>query len=86
MQVAIATTTIFSIQEFLESYCTNLRQFGHQKYTKIYIAGDRKSPPDSSDTAAEFRKDGFDVVFMDIECQQDYLSRFPDLAAIIPEN
>ena len=86
MAVAIATTTIFPVGQFLESYSANLRKFGREKDVTIYIAGDRKSPPDSGEVAQQFCKEGFQIEFMDITYQRDYLGRFPDLAAIIPEN
>lgn len=86
MRVSIATTTIFPIQRFLELYAVNLKTFNREKNVTIYIAGDRKSPANCVEIANEFRKDAINVEFMDISYQIDYLNRFPDFGAIIPEN
>lgn len=85
-KLAICTTTIFPIEPFLQSYTKNIRHFDHTDNVKIYIAGDNKSPADSLDVATRFSRDGFNIEFLSISEQHDYLKKFPDLAAIIPEN
>jgi hypothetical protein len=86
MKTAIATTTIFPISGFLDAYYSNIQKYDHLKDVKLYIAGDRKSPANAIEIASTFREKGIDVNFLDIEWQNDYLKRFPNLKAIIPEN
>jgi hypothetical protein len=84
-RTAITTTTIFPL-DFLDAYADNLLRFGHEGDTTIYVAGDRKSPRGCEAQAAECRARGIDARFLSIDAQHDFLNRFPDLAAIIPEN
>jgi hypothetical protein len=86
VKVAIATTTIFPLDPFLNSYTTNLKKFGHETDVEIIIAGDRKSPIESKDVAQKYIKNGFNIKYLDIDWQKNYLQRFPDLLNIIPEN
>ena len=86
MSIAIVTTTIFPIQPFLSAYVDNIQKWGYKNEVAIYIAGDNKSSADSLDAASQFKQMGFQVRFLDIKWQRDYLSRFADLKAIIPEN
>jgi hypothetical protein len=84
-RIAITTTTIFE-PSFLDAYAQNLQEYGHADSTTIYIAGDRKSPSGTEETVAQHRARGLDVRFLSIDWQHDYLKRWPDLAAVIPEN
>jgi hypothetical protein len=86
MKIAIATTTIFPIQVFLKEYLNNFRIFGREREISIYIAGDRKSPIECSETAKKYRSYGLNAFFLDINQQNEYLKKYPDLGAIIPEN
>jgi hypothetical protein len=84
-KTAITTTTISPL-DFLEAYADNLLRFGHERDVTIYVAGDRKSPAGCEEQAAACRARGVDARFLSIDEQHDYLKRFPDLAALIPEN
>lgn len=84
-RTAITTTTIFPL-DFLDAYADNLLRFGHERDVTIYVAGDRKSPEESEAQAAACRSRGVDARFLSIDQQHEFLRRFPDLAAIIPEN
>jgi Reversibly glycosylated polypeptide len=82
---AITTTTIFPL-DFLEAYADNLLRFGRERDVTIYVAGDRKSPPGCEEQAAACRARGVDARFLSIDEQHDFMRRWPDLAALIPEN
>lgn len=84
-RTAITTTTIYPL-DFLDAYADNLLRFGHERDVTIYVAGDRKSPPECEAQAAACRARGVNARFFAIDDQHDYLKRFPDLGAIIPEN
>ncbi len=86
MKIAITTTTIFSLEPFLESYTENIDTWNHKKDVTIYIAGDRKSPQDSGDISKKYINRGFNIRYLDIDWQKKYLDRFPELKEIIPEN
>lgn len=86
MLFGIVTTTISPIFTFLEAYERNLKQFGAEKNVIIYIAGDRKSSPESIDISKDFCKKGIQVKYLDIYWQHDFLKRFSGLDEIIPEN
>ena len=81
----IVATTIW-LPRFLDSYLENLRHFGHLNDVKMWIAGDRKTPPESADYAARISAQGLDVEYLDPDSQARWLARFPDLASIIPWN
>ncbi len=84
--VAICMTTIFSLQDILDSYYKNISKFDHCGHVTIYIAGDNKTPPESKQMAANITRQGLNTCYMSIGKQKDYLKKYPDLAAIIPEN
>ena len=81
----IVATTI-AVPVFLDSYRQNLERYGHLRDTRIWVVADRKTPPQSAEYAAEQRKRGLDVVYLDPASQQRWLEPYPDLAAIIPWN
>ena len=85
-KIAICSTTVFEIDSFLAEYTENIRRFGRQQDVCVLIAGDRKSPVSCKDVAEWYQKSGIDTRFLSIDWQLDYLRRFPDLGAIIPEN
>jgi hypothetical protein len=84
-RVSIVTTTIFP-PAFLRSYSENLAAFGRTEQVSIFIAGDRRVPPEMQTDVERARSEGIDVRFLTLDDQARLLRPFPDLAAIIPEN
>jgi hypothetical protein len=84
-RVHIVATTI-AVPVFLDSYRENLQQYGHLDDVRIWVVGDRKTPPESAEYAADQRARGLDVEYLDPRAQELWLARFPDLAAILPWN
>jgi len=84
--VAICTTTIFPMHDFLRAYRQNIAHFGREDHVRVYVAGDNKSVPGSAEAAADATRQGLRTTFMSIREQHDYLKAYPDLDAIIPEN
>ncbi len=81
----IVATTIW-VPRFLDSYLANFREYGVLDRVKMWVVGDRKTPPELSEYAARMRAEGLDVEYLDPASQQQWLARFPDLATIIPWN
>lgn len=81
----IVATTIW-LPRFLDSYLANFRRYGQLDDVKIWVVGDLKTPAESADYAARMRGEGMAVEYLDPESQKAWLSRFPDLAAIVPWN
>jgi hypothetical protein len=80
----VATTINFP--NFLQTYRENLQKFGHIDDVKMWVVGDKKTPPEGAAFASEQRQQGLDVDYLDPESQERWLKRFPDLDAIIPWN
>lgn len=81
----IVATTIW-LPKFLETYRQNLSHYGHIDDVKLWVVGDNKTPVESADYAAAQRAQGLDVEYLGPDEQKRWLSRFPDLDAIIPWN
>lgn len=79
MKTTIVTTTI-SIPYFLSEYAANAKRFGHQ--VDFIVAGDAKSDPATSSFCAEIP----DCLYMDIDAQNEFLTRFPRLSKRLPIN
>jgi hypothetical protein len=84
-RVAIVTTTIFPL-DFLPVYTEDILRNGRGEQVTIYIAGDNKSDPGSEAATEVARAQGVDARFLTLDWQRDFLHRFPEVAAIIPEN
>ena len=85
MRAAVVCTTIHDC-DFLPALCRNLRRYGREHQTTIWIIPDRQTPPAAAARAAEWRAQGFDVRFVALEQQEDFLRPFPELAQRIPYN
>src|SRR5580658_806489 len=81
----IVATTI-AVPRFLDSYRENLERYGHLNDVRIWVVGDRKTPLQSADFVECQRERGLDALYLDPDLQTQWLSRFPELAAIIPWN
>ena len=79
----IVATTIW-LPRFLDSYLANLRKYDAVDRVKLWVVGDRKTPPESAEYASRMQAEGLNVEFSGPASQQQWLERFPDLAAIIP--
>lgn len=86
MKTVLVMTTI-NAPTIAEDFCANFEKFGHKKDAAIIVIGDKKSPNEASHAIAnKLKKRGFDVQYYDIAAQEQWLKRFPELAAIIPYN
>jgi hypothetical protein len=81
--IALVTTTIY-VPRFLDAYLADARAAGHERLF-VVVAGDRKTPPETTSYCADVaRRTGYEVVYLDVPGQEDYLQRFPELAHVLP--
>ena len=81
--IALVTPTIY-VPRFLDAYLADARAAGHARLF-VVVAGDRKTPPDMTSYCADVaRRTGYEVVYLDVPGQEDYLRRFPELAHVLP--
>jgi hypothetical protein len=71
---AIVVTTINN-GNFLNEYSDNLRRFGHLDSVTLYVITDLKTPATLREVAEKNRKQGLDVVVMDVEEQNAFLDQ-----------
>jgi len=83
MRVAIVCTTIFE-PRFLPPLCANLRIHGHQDECTIWIIPDRKTPDSAAERARQWREWGFDVRYLTLGEQEEFLDRLGPLHRLIP--
>ena len=83
MRAAVVCTTIFD-PHFLPPLCANLDRYAHKEDTTIWIIPDRKTPPSAAVLAADWQRRGFDVRFVTLGQQEEFLARVPEIAALIP--
>jgi hypothetical protein len=85
MKTAIVTTTI-NVPYLLSGYIENLQKHNHQDVSFIVI-GDLRTPKAIEDCVETLnRKGGYEVDYWNIERQERWLKRFPDLDRLIPYN
>lgn len=83
-RITIVITTI-NVPTLLEGYAENFERYGHLADTNAIIVGDRKTPHAAVKELAErLTQRGFSTEYMDLEAQKTYMSRFPELDALIP--
>lgn len=85
MKYAIVLTTI-NIPDLLLDYAKNFIEYGHQKEVEILVIGDKKTPPETESLMGQIRELGVSAEYFDIEKQERWLEKFPDLKGIIPYN
>ncbi len=85
-RMTIVITTI-NVPRLLEGYAANFEKYGHLQDVNTIIIGDRKTPHGAvDDLAANLRMTGFDVKYVGLEEQDQYLDRFPKMKPLIPFN
>lgn len=84
-RIAVVMTTI-NEPFVLDSYARNAEKYGRSDDVWMIIIGDRKTPDTVRDMAAAASRAGFETDYVDIARQEDWLKRFPDMAARIPYN
>lgn len=82
---SLVMTTI-NVPIVLDAYTDNFERFGYKDEVSIIVIPDLKTPPEAREVMARLARRGFDVDYVELERQEEWLSRFPDLAAIIPYN
>jgi len=85
MRYAIVCTTIF-LPNFLESYCVNIEKYGHKNDVKFYIIPDKKTPKEAAELVNNYKAKGFNIEYVELPFQEEYLNRFPSLKEKIPYN
>ncbi|MGA7932059.1 MAG: hypothetical protein WCA35_00620 [Kovacikia sp.] len=81
----IVLTTI-NFPDLLEDYRINLAKYGNLETTKIWIVGDHKTPANVSNLAVELTDSGLETIYLDIEKQDIWGSKFPGFYQRIPYN
>lgn len=71
--------------EILRHLYENIRCHNHLEEVKVWVVGDRKTPPSASDLARRVSAQGLETVYFDIE-QQDMWGRRFALYPLIPYN
>lgn len=85
MRAAIVTTTI-NIPTAIEAYMANAVKHGHTD-TLFVVTGDLKTPTEAKTFVIESgQKHNVPTMYMDVDEQTEYLSRFPELKAHLPWN
>ena len=83
MKAAIVLTTV-NAPTILYGYADNFEKWSHVGEVSLIVIGDRKTPPEAGRVLARIASRGFDARYFDIPAQEEWLRRFPDLAAVIP--
>lgn len=77
MKSAIVTTTI-NVPELLDNYMQNVKQNNHDCF--FIVIGDKKTPAETKCYCQGLEKKyGIDIEYMDIQDQQKYLEKYPEL-------
>ena len=85
MSVAIVTTTIH-VPKLLEAYAQNASEFGHEPVLFVVI-GDLKTPPEAKSFCEDIPKRfPHEMIFLDVDDQKKYLTKYPELAEHLPYN
>jgi hypothetical protein len=79
--------TTVNIPTLLEGYADNFEQYGHRQEVSFIVIGDLKTPHSSVRALIDnIAARGFDAQYYDVEQQERWLERFPDLRRIVPYN
>jgi len=81
----IVLTTI-NFPSLLREYRRNLLNSGELDTTKVWIVGDRKTPPSVYDLAAELTNSGLETIYLDMARQDEWGKGFPSFYNRIPYN
>lgn len=81
----IVFTTIF-YPAVLEDLLANISAHGHLEDTKVWVVGDRKTPPEAQELCRRISDQGLEVCYLDIPEQDNWGANFPEFYARIPYN
>jgi len=84
-RIHVVFTTIF-VPHLLRELCDNAARFGHLEKTKVWVIGDRKSPPETAEVVVEVNKGGLETIYLDIPAQDEWGRRVPEFYQRIPYN
>lgn len=82
MKTGIVLTTI-NIPTVLEKYIDNCKMYGHKDVFFVTI-GDRKSPPDTSVYIQSLQDHGFDMIYLGVAEQENWLEKVPEFGRFLP--
>jgi hypothetical protein len=85
MKIALVLTTI-NVPDLIIGYADNFEKYGNRSEVGFIIIGDLKTPQEAKEPVEKIRKRGFEVEYLDIPQQEEWLKKFPDLKQIIPYN
>lgn len=85
MKFSVVITTIYP-PVILESLSRNISIYDRIGDVEVIVIGDKKTPPDVKGYVSQFSNRGFRFEYWNVEDQKKWLTRFPDLAEIIPYN
>ncbi|MEI7425039.1 MAG: hypothetical protein WCK10_02895, partial [Candidatus Staskawiczbacteria bacterium] len=85
MKYCIVLTTI-NVPDLLEDYAKNFLEYSHQNEVEILVIGDKKTPESVETLMQKIRDMGVVIEYFNIEKQEKWLEKFPDLKKIIPYN
>jgi hypothetical protein len=83
--VHIVFTTIFK-PDVLTELQTNLSRYNHLDQVKIWVVGDRKTPPEAAQLSAQVSAQGLETEYLDIEAQDKWGQRVAEFYNRIPYN
>ena len=83
MRVALVCTTIFD-PHLLPPLCANLRMHGRQHECTIWIIPDRQTPASAAERVSQWRDWGFDVRYLTLDQQEEFLRHLAGLGRLIP--
>ena len=81
----VVLTTI-NAPTVLQDLADNLGRFGHLDRCRVWVVGDVKTPPECRAICERVARSGLDTVFLDIEQQNAWGSRFPEFYRRLPYN
>jgi hypothetical protein len=81
----VVFTTIF-VPHVLENLRLNAERHGHLDQVKVWVVGDRKTPPEARQLSAEATRRGLETVYLGIEEQDAWGAQFPEFYRCIPYN
>lgn len=81
----IVFTTIF-VPHVLEDLRLNAERYGHLDQVKVWVVGDRKTPPEARRLSADATRKGLETVYVGIDEQDEWGEKFPGFYRCIPYN
>ena len=83
-RTALVLTTI-NVPCALEKYIENCKAYGHNNVFFV-VVGDMKSPPETTPYLLSLKSLGYDIVYLSVEKQRDWLLKYPDFSNFLPYN